>query len=61
MATFTARRKTHEVVSAKEYLKRHKKDPNSVQGAKILVPRKLGQSVFGKFLVKKDVPVYEVL
>lgn len=61
MAIFTARRKTHEVISADEYLKRHKKDPKSVQGAKILIPKKLGQSAFGKFLVKKDVPEYEVL
>lgn len=61
MATFSARRKTHEVISAKEYLKRHKKDPKSVQGAKILMPKKLDQGDFGRFLVEKETAEYEVL
>lgn len=60
MTTLKARKRTHEVVSANEYIKRRKKDPKSVEGAKILSP-KLGSKSFGGFLLKRDTPEYEVL
>jgi hypothetical protein len=60
MTTFNAQKKTYDIVTAREYLKRRSKNPKSVEGAKILISG-IGSSDFGKFAIKRQVPEYEVL
>ncbi len=60
MTTFTAQKRSHEILSAEEYLRRRQKDPKSVEGARILVS-KFGSEEFGGFAIKRSVPRYEVL
>ena len=60
MSAFETRKKTHEVISPQEYLKRYEKDPKSVSGAKIVIPS-LGKKGFGGFKVELETPVYEVV
>ncbi len=59
MTTFSTRKHSREVISAREYIKRRSKDPKSVEGAKVSIPR-LGSRKFAMFEIKRDVPVYEV-
>lgn len=59
MTTLKARKKTHELITASEFLKRRAQDPKSVEGAKIISPR-LGENSFGRFAIKRAVPQYEV-
>lgn len=60
MTTFSARKKARDVISVRTYLKRYAKDPKSVEGARIVTPR-LGRGGFGRFIIERDVPLYEVL
>jgi hypothetical protein len=59
VTTFSARKKTREIIGAREYLKRRNKDPKSVEGAKVLIPR-LGSRRLALFEIERDAPVYEV-
>jgi hypothetical protein len=59
MTTFSARKRPVEIISAREYIKRRKNDPKSVEGARPVTPR-LGSRKFAMFAIKRDVPVYEV-
>lgn len=58
METIQAHKRTHEVISADEYVRRREKDPRRVTGAEI-VPPTLGTGGFGGFRVQLDRPVYE--
>lgn len=60
MTTFNTRRKTMEVISAREYMERRRRDPKLVEGARFL-PAKLGDREFMRFIVKRTTPEYEVL
>lgn len=59
MTELKARKKTHEVISAEEFVRRFKADPNKVSGAKIVAPKLGGKSLGGRFEVPMDRPVYE--
>lgn len=59
MATFSAKKSTREVITAKEYLRRRSKDPKSVEGARVVTPN-LGSRRFGMFEVEREIPLYEV-
>lgn len=60
MTTLQARKKTHELISPQEYLRRRGKDFRLVEGARIVMP-KFGEGGFGAFRVPVKKPQYEVM
>lgn len=60
MGNYNTKKRTHERISASEFIRRYKKDPKLVEGARVIAPR-MGQADFGTFRVKRNRPCYEVL